>query len=69
MDFRAATTLLQATSITILTGTTGTRTFTIIRTRETHMRIIPRRQVIGTPRIELTTVIIAITLTTASKSK
>jgi len=33
------------------------------------MRIIPRRQVIGTPRIELTTVIIAITLTTASKSK
>ena len=68
LDFRADTTLLRATSIIILTGTIGIRTSTTIRTPEIHMPIIPRRQPIGTPRIGRITIIIATTLTTASKS-
>src|SRR5206468_3729849 len=43
LDFRAATTVLRAISIIILTGTIGTRTCTTIRTPEIHIHIIPRR--------------------------
>src|SRR6516225_9592131 len=65
LDFRAATTVLRATSIIILTGTIGTRTCTIIRTPEIHIHIIPRRpDPCGTAGIEPT--IIATTITTAS---
>jgi hypothetical protein len=67
LDFQADTTVLLATSITILTGTIGTRMSTIIRTPETHMPIIPPRQLIGTLPIGLITT--ATILTTASKSE
>ena len=67
MDFQADITLLPRTSITILTGTIGTRTSIIIRTPEIHMPIIPLRQPIGTLRIGLITT--DIILITASKSE
>jgi len=67
LDFRADTTVLPATSIIILTDTIGTRTSITIHTPEIHMPIIPRHQPIGTLRIGLITIIIATTLTTASK--
>jgi len=66
LDFRAATTVLRATSIIILTGTIGTRTCTTIRTPEIHIHIIPRRP---DPRDTVgigPTAITAITITTAT---
>src|SRR5215467_14882693 len=42
LDFRAATTLLPATSIIILTGIIGTPTCTTIRMPEIHTHITPR---------------------------
>ena len=66
MDFRAATTVFRATSIIILTGTIGTRTFITIHTPEIHFHIIPRRpDPRGTVGIA-PTVITATAITTAT---
>ena len=66
LDFRAATTVLRATSIIILTVIIGTRTCTTIRTPEIHFHIIPRRpdpcDTVGIGP----TAIIASTITTAT---
>jgi hypothetical protein len=62
LGFRAATTVLQATLITIPTGTIGTRTSTTIRMRGIRIHIIPLRQSIRTVGIGLTSIIIATTI-------
>ena len=69
LDFRAATTVLRATSIIILTGTIDIRTCTIIRMPGTHIHTIPRRpDRCGTVAIG-STAIIATTITTANNKR
>lgn len=69
LDFRAATTVLRATSIIILMGTIDIRTSTTTRMPGTHIHTIPRRpDRYGTRGIGPTATIAA-TITTATSQR